>query len=380
MRLAPFIEQNMEAILVEWEAFAKTLYPASAGMTPRALRDHARQILEAVVADLATMQTMAEQEEKSMGRAPTAWNATETAAQTHAVLRAQSGMDIIHLAAEYRALRASVLRLWDEGARPGAEEFQDVIRFNEAIDQALAESIGHFSARITRSRNLLLGMLGHDLRNPLNAIVLTAADLASLDAGEEVSEAAEVLIRSGASMKALLDDLVDFNRTKLGLGINIAVKETDLGKVCADELKQHQAAHPGRRVELTREGNVIGRWDGQRLQQVVRNLVSNAITYGVKGEPVRVAVHGDETGVRIEVANRGPVIDAATAANLFDPLNRGDADQSDAHQEGLGLGLFIVREITRAHGGEVELKSDAEETVFTVRLPRDSRPASAAKA
>src|SRR6185436_2700466 len=118
MRLAPFIQDYMEPILVDWEAFAKTLYPPSSQMTPRMLRDHAEQILNAVVADLSTSQTMAEQSEKSMGQARTAWNAPETAAQTHAVLRAQSGIDINQLAAEYRALRASVLRLWKEEHRP----------------------------------------------------------------------------------------------------------------------------------------------------------------------------------------------------------------------------------------------------------------------
>src|SRR6478735_2229365 len=99
MRLAPFIHSNMEPILVEWEAFAKSLYAPSSQMTPRMLRDHAEQILNAVMADLSTTQTVEEQSEKSMGRARKAWNAPDTAAQTHAVLRAQSGIDINELAA-----------------------------------------------------------------------------------------------------------------------------------------------------------------------------------------------------------------------------------------------------------------------------------------
>jgi signal transduction histidine kinase len=375
MRLAPFIQANIETILVEWEAFAKTLYPPSTAMTPRLLRDHAQQILAAVVADLSTLQTMSEQSEKSMGRAPEIFNAPQTAAQTHAVLRAQSGIDINQLAAEYRALRASVVRLWEADCQPGAEGLQDSIRFNEAIDQALAESISFFSAQVDRSRNLLLGMLGHDMRNPLNAIVMTAASLADLNLGEEVSEAASCLIQSGASMKALLDDLVDFNRTKLGVGINIALGEADLGSLFADEVKQHHAANPTRRVVLTVEGEVRGRWDGHRLQQVLRNLVSNACAYGSKEEPVRVALHGDAAGIHFEVKNRGAAIESSAAERLFNPLQRGDLDSSRSYKEGLGLGLYIVREIVRAHGGEVELHSDATETVFSVRLPRNSAPA-----
>ena len=372
MRLAHFIQTNMEAILLEWEEFAKTLFPPAAHMTSRGLRNHAQQILAAVVADLSTWQTMDEQSEKSMGRAPKVLNAPETAAQTHAVLRAQSGLDINQLAAEYRALRASVLRLWEkeEVSLPSNEALQDVIRFNEAVDQALAESILFFSAQVDRSRNLMLGMLGHDMRNPLNAIVLTAWDLASLNAGAEVSEAAELLIRSGAAVQALLDDLVDYNRTKLGQGINIEVGEADLAALFADELEQHHAAHPTRRVELTVEGDVTGQWDGQRLQQMLRNLVSNAIAYGAQDKPVRVGVHGDETGVRIEVSNGGEAIDPSAAEGLFDPLRRGDPMNRRSNKEGLGLGLYIVREISRAHGGDVDLRSNSTETVFSVRLPR----------
>ncbi|MFN2475545.1 MAG: sensor histidine kinase [Chthoniobacterales bacterium] len=372
MRLGAFIQQNMEAIMLEWDAFAKTLHPAGPEMTQSALRDHARKILEAVVADLATPQTADEQEQKSMGRAPIVQDAAETAAQAHAILRAQSGLDINQLAAEYRALRASVLRLWERNSPIGPEEFPDVIRFNEAIDQSLAESIKFFSTQVDQSRNLLLGMLGHDMRNPLNAIVMTASSLTTLNAGEEVSEAAMMLIRSGASIKALLDDLVDFNRTKLGLGLNIARKEIDLRQLFTDEIDQHRAVHPERRVELKLDGDVTGQWDGERLQQVLRNLLSNAIAYGAPGEPVRVTVHGDDDIVQLEVTNRGPVIDPVTADYLFDPLKRGTAGQSRSGRDGgLGLGLYIVREITRAHGGTVELRSNSTETAISVCLPRN---------
>jgi signal transduction histidine kinase len=373
MRLAPFIQANMEPILAEWEAFANTLYPPSSQMTPLLLRDHAEQILDAVVADLSTTQTRAEQSQKSMGRARKASNAPETAAQTHAVLRAQSGIDINQLAAEYRALRASVLRLWEQAYRPATEDLQDIIRFNEAIDQALAESIGHFSARVERSRNFLLGMLGHDMRNPLNAIVMTASNLAELNAGEEVSEAAASLIRSGSSMKALLDDLLDFNRTNLGLGIKINLGDAELGSLFAEEVKQHQTAAPKDLIEFTVNGNTRGRWDGQRLQQVLRNLLSNAFAYGAKEDPVHVALDGTGTGISFEVRNRGSAIDPAKAEQLFDPLNRGGAEgHIRSNSDGLGLGLYIVREIVHAHGGEVGVRSHAGHTVFTVHLPRDS--------
>jgi signal transduction histidine kinase len=361
----------MENIQAEWEAFAATLLPAAEGMTPLALRDHAQQILQAVAHDMTTHQTRDEQSAKSMGRGSPPTVAQETAAQTHAVLRAQGGFDSNQLVAEYRALRASVLRLWMDASSLDKPEVEEVIRFNEAIDQAIAESVGHFHAQVERYRNLFLGMLGHDMRNPLNAIVTAASYLGTVKAVPEVSEAVEILIRSGSSMQALLDDLVDFNRTKLGLGIKAVPSDIDLAAVVSDELKQFRAVHPHRQIDLMVTGNHRGSWDGRRIQQLLRNLVSNAIRHGFPNTPVRVRLLDEDHEVCLEVTNNGPTLDPADVNQMFDPLTRGSAsDDSRSTREGLGLGLFIVREIARAHGGEVQGRSDGDETTFSVRLPR----------
>jgi signal transduction histidine kinase len=371
MRLADFILRDMEIILAQWEVFAGTLLPAAANIKSLALRDHAQQILEAVAKDLSTSQTREAQFEKSTGQAPKLVGAPETAAQTHALLRARGGFDINQLTAEYRALRASVLRLWMDDCRPEAPNMDDIVRFDEAVDQALAESVGFFSAQVDQARNLLLGMLGHDMRSPLQTIRMTAQYLAALNAGEKVSGAASRLIRSGARMQALLNDMLDFNRTNLGLGINIAPTNGDLATLLADELDQLAAAHPDHRVDLDVEGDSQGVWDGRRLQQLFGNLVLNAIKYGSPDAPVRVVMTGEERDVHFEVRNRGPAIDRLTLDRIFDPFQRGlnhgrsyDADGS------LGLGLYIAREIAKAHGGEIEARSDETETVFAVRLPR----------
>jgi len=371
MRLADFILRDMELILTQWDEFAATQLPAAARMTPRALRDHAREILAAVARDLSTHQTKKAQVEKSMGRAPVLVDAPETAAQSHAVMRAQSGFDINQLAAEYRALRASVLRLWADAWLPEATHHEDVARFNEAIDQAVAESISFFSAQVDQSRNLLLGMIGHDMRSPLQTIQMTASYLAALNAGTEVSQAASRLIRSGARMQGLLDDLVDFNRTRLGLGINIAPTHVELASVFADALEQMRGAHPDRQLELKVLGGTRGFWDGGRLQQLLSNLVVNAIKYGAPDAPVHVAVIGEATGVLLEVSNAGPAIEKATLDRIFDPLSRGSGLKVRDDADGsLGLGLFIAREIAKAHGGDIEARSSNAETVFAVRLPR----------
>lgn len=371
MGLAEFILHDMEGILVEWEAFAATLLPAAAGMTSLALRDHARPILEAVAKDISAAQSREAQSEKSKGRAPKIAGASETAAQTHAVLRARSGFDINQLVAEYRALRASVLRLWMDASPHDQSEVEEVIRFNEAIDQAVAESVGHFHSQVERSRNLFLGMLGHDMRSPLQTVQTTASYLLALNAGEQVSTAAARLIRSGAAMQALLDDLVDFNRTRLGLGIKVVPADIDLAVPVASEVEQLSGAYPRRRIELTVTGDCRGRWDGLRLQQALRNLVSNAVRYGVADTPVRVALRGEEAAeIRLEVTNGGPPIDPSVLGEIFDPLKRGVTPAERDDRGSLGLGLFIVREIALAHGGDVEVRCDRGETTFSVRLPR----------
>jgi len=370
MRLADFILRDMEPILKAWDAFAAIQLPAAEHLDRRALRDHAREILQAVARDISRAQSREEQALKSKGQAPVAMSAPDTAAETHALLRAQSGFDINQLAAEYRALRASVLRLWRDACAGEVTDLDDAIRFDEAIDQALCESIAFFSEEVDQGRNLFLGMLGHDMRNPLNAIQMTAAYLGCLNAGEEVSVAAKRLINSGARMKALLDDLTDFNRTKLGLGIPVTRDRVDLGELFSNDVDQMQTVHPFRRIEFMVTGDVHGAWDGNRLRQVLANLITNAVRYGSNDTAIQVALRGEPTQVVLEVRNQGTVIDAETLDRMFDPLRRGDQTGSEEAAEGLGLGLYISREIARAHGGSIDSTSDASGTVFNVRVPR----------
>jgi len=369
MRLAEFIKSDMERILMNWEAFAATRLPAAGYMQRLELRDHAEAILQAIVTDLSTPQTQEEQSAKSRGLAPAPLPAAATAAQTHAVLRARSGFDIKQLASEYRALRASVLSLWMDACRPSDPLLDDVIRFNEAVDQAVAESISHFSAQVEQSRNLLLGMLGHDMRSPLQAIQMTAVQLASPNVGADISQAAARLINSGAQMQALLEDLLDLNRTQLGLGINVTRAEVNLKEVLENELEQIRAAYPLRRIEFNVVGNCQGWWDGRRVRQVVDNLLVNAIKHGAIDQPIQVTAVGGPTSVQVEVRNQGPAIASSTLAQMFQPLKRG-ADAWPDRDSGLGLGLYIANEIATAHGGAIDARSDETGTVFAMRLPR----------
>jgi signal transduction histidine kinase len=143
------------------------------------------------------------------------------------------------------------------------------------------------------------------------------------------------------------------------------------GELVSDELDQLRAAHPQHRLDLEVAGDTRGVWDGQRLQQLLTNLVMNAIKYGAPDAPVRVVVTGDTAEVRLEVKNSGAAIDTLTLERIFDPLQRGPHHEPRHDADGsLGLGLYIVREIAKAHRGEINARSDKTETVFTVRLPR----------
>jgi signal transduction histidine kinase len=170
-------------------------------------------------------------------------------------------------------------------------------------------------------------------------------------------------------MQALLDDLLDFNRTQLGLGISVYPSEADLEAVCAAEVEQLRATHYWREVQFEASGDCRGEWDSKRLQQLIGNLTVNAIKYGAGDKPVGVTVIGLQTDVRIEVRNEGPAIEQSTLVHMFQPLKRGVNEQRGGDGS-LGLGLYIASEIAKAHGGAIEVRSDDTETVFAVTLPR----------
>ena len=373
MRLADFILRDMEPILAEWETFAASHLPAAATMDSLALRDHAPEILRAIVLDLNSSQSLYEQDQKAKGRATVIRDSFHTAAQTHALLRAQGGFSVVQLASEYRALRASVLRLWTAASRGSDADFvaQDTRRFNEAIDQALMESVAFFTQEVERTRNLLLAIVGHDLRNPLDTILMTAHYLSKLRIEGVGPEVISRLSRSGARIKHLLDDLLDYNRATLGKGIPIAVADIDLAEVCAVEIDGLQTAHPDRVISFNANGILRGLWDAARIQQVLSNLLKNALDYGAHDSAIEVRAIGLDQQVLLSVSNQGPQIPPATLTNIFEPLRRGNSGHDRPETDtNLGLGLFIAQQIARAHGGTVDVSSDARETVFSVHLPR----------
>lgn len=200
MRLADFILANVEPILLEWERFARSLAPGSE-MSVLALRDHAEDLLRVTARDMTSAQTLQQQSDKSKGRGGggTESDRLNGASADHALDRLGAGFNLNEVISEYRALRASVLRLWRETVQ-GADEqdLEDLTRFNESLDQSLAEAVRRFTNRVEESREMFLATLGHDLRAPLNAIMLSSQLLALSDGlDDEKAQTARQMVTFG---------------------------------------------------------------------------------------------------------------------------------------------------------------------------------------
>ncbi|MEO8306053.1 MAG: sensor histidine kinase [Betaproteobacteria bacterium] len=373
--LAQFINQNLDAILAEWEAFALTLQPAAETMTALALRSHAREILQAMARDIDAAQTDAQQDDKSKGWAPVL-EGKETAAATHGALRHLVGFDLIQLTSEYRALRASVIKLWREHLSSQQDNvLTEMTRFNEAVDQALAESVVRYSNEVTRSRDTFLAILGHDLRSPLSAVSMTADYLATRGKVDASALPAVVRIKKSVlTMSLMIRDLLEYTRTRLGKSMPVTPIACDIGLICETAHDEVQAAHPEFVFDLEMRGDLRGQVDRGRLQQVLSNLLNNAVQHGASGSPITVRAEGHTASVVLEVINLGRPIPAAAMQVIFNPMVQLRDENSpliDSHPTSLGLGLFIARDIVAAHGGELRVESsEAAGTVFTVELPR----------
>lgn len=375
MRLHDFILTEREQILTEWEAFARTCVPASITMDVDALRDHADGLLTRIASDLETYQSEVQQSEKSKEHAPDGGESELSAAEEHGAERAESGFTTVQMAAEYRALRESVLRLWtQECGELKSADIGDLIRFNEAVDQLLQESIAEFSETVEHAKDMFLAILGHDLRNPLGAILTSATFLN--ETGEMDGTLTSQIAESAERATQLVGDLLDYTRGRLGGGIPINRAEVDLTKIVHDVVDESVAAWTERDVQVETGERQIGHWDAARIRQALANLVGNAVEHGASGFPVIVELHGGEQDVVITIhnRNRGAAIPADRLDGIFNPLKLSTTSQEpSAHGPtgNLGLGLYIAERIVHAHGGRIEVESsEARGTTFTVHLPR----------
>jgi signal transduction histidine kinase len=292
-------------------------------------------------------------------------------------LRQLVGFDLVQLAAEYRAMRATVLRLWKiQSKTVGTNAIEEVARFNEAVDQALAESIASFSDRVGKSRDTFLAVLGHDLRTPLSAIASALGLLSKVQLeGEKRDQILQMAKRSAASMAQMITDLLEYTRTRLGRGIEIVPVAGDLSALCLEVLEEVQAARPDRSFTAIVPPGFTTRFDPPRMRQVLTNLLSNAVQYGDPAFPIKMSLAQDGSGISFAIWNHGKPIPPDALQVIFDPLVQIPVENGDnpALKTSLGLGLYIVHEIVTAHGAEISVSSSAADgTEFKVRLAPNS--------
>jgi signal transduction histidine kinase/CheY-like chemotaxis protein len=301
-----------------------------------------------------------------------------TAATTHGALRHLSGFNLLQLGSEYRALRASVIKLWRSHlAQEHHGALDDLTRFNASVDQALAESTASYADELARSRDTFLAILGHDLRSPLTAVSMSGHYLSrtGLLGGEQQSRAVARIQRGAAKMDAMIRDLLEYTRTRLGRGIPIVREAADIGRICEAVLEEMRTGHPERSFRSAISGELDGFFDSARLEQVFANLLNNAVQHGAKDSPVILEAHGDPGTISVTVTNYGPPIPADAVQVIFNPLVQVPPSGSERNPGNLGLGLFIARSIVAGHGGTLEVESSgAAGTVFTARLPRGEPP------
>lgn len=222
----------------------------------------------------------------------------------------------------------------------------------------------------------LMAAVGHDLKTPLNAVVLGAELILMNPTSESNRKTAERLKASSRRMQRMIDDLFDLARVRLAGGIPVTFQPVDLLQVVRRSLADLEAAHSDVKITLSERGSTAGHWDSDRLYQVISNLLTNAVRHGAQGRPIVVRLEGKDDSVSLSVHNEG-TIDETVKHHLFDPFR--SSAKSRAKDDGLGLGLYIAQQIVLLHGGKLDVETSPETgTTFRVTLPR--RPPTASSA
>jgi signal transduction histidine kinase len=361
MSLRRFLHEGVDDILAEWEKEGGL--PAS-GQTARRL--HFGQVLRAVADEMNRMSASA----------ATAVAAAAAAVAEDAAQRGDGG-EPTHshagqLVDDYASLRASVVRQWrQKHPAPSAADLDELVHFNQAMDRSLAELSATFSPSQSQPNALFLGVLNHELRTLVASILMSGQVLTHRSApGSPEGKAAQRILRSCEQLRQTLDALSDFTKVRLGSQLEIDRVEGDMGVLCRQALDEYARTDRERRVRLSSDGDLHGDWDAARIREAVQGLIANAARFASRGSPVTIVADGHATDdVTVTVHGDGTPIDLDTLRTIFDPVAR--VESENATYAGLGLGLFIVRTVIDAHGGQVSIDaSEAHGTTFTVVVPR----------
>ena len=215
-------------------------------------------------------------------------------------------------------------------------------------------------------REELIAVLGHDLRNPLNAISIAGQMLAESSLNKQDAILVGAVNRSSRRMAELIGNIMDFARTRLGGGMKIILEHVELKPVLRQVVHELQLVFPGRTILVDFDITEPVHCDPHRVAQLFSNLLANALTHGAAGDPVKVNVYHRDGILQISVSNTGEPISEELQRELFMPFTR---EANRPSQNGLGLGLYISSEIARAHNAELICASDSNETSFTFKMP-----------
>jgi len=394
MRLSEFITENLEAILQEFEDFARSHTKAGETMDVVALRDDAAGILGVIALDLLKPQTPHAQKRKAKGDAPSPLSDPDTPAEQHGAERATSAFSLEETVSEYRALRASVLRLWIAAGDVEADvaTLRDIIRFDEAIDQALAESMNRYSLElervleerlaedqrveegVARVKADFLRVVSHELRTPLNAITGYSSLLRMGISGPTTPAQEEVLGRMKQAEEHLLgviEGILDFQGTSTATTYEMAESSVEAVVAALHSIVDPTASAQGVDFAIDIRANGARLWvDLTKVRQVLLNLVSNALRFTPRGGRVWLDYVETPEHACLRVHDTGPGIPGDKLEAVFEPFVQLDM-RLTRERGGIGLGLSISRQLTQGMGGSLTAESEVGRgSVFTVALPR----------
>lgn len=365
--LADLLEARQAELLQRWTEEVKRRF-APGPLSRAELENHIPEFLRELVEGLRHY------EETGESGLPT--GNVLAVAKEHGKQRFRVGFDLDAVTREYGALSDLLLELAAEVGPPFPLEEWKVI--TQRFTHSVAEAVRQYSREREEERSvhqrlqeLLLGIVGHDIRSPLSTIMASASYLQ--DRGDLLPaqvKPVQRIVSSTERIEGLVSTLLDYTRARLGRGLPVTPSPVCLHEIGGKVLDEMQVAHPDRKLRCDALGDTCGAWDPARLMQLIQNLLDNALKYSPRESPVTLKYRASNGDVVLTVHNEGPPIAPELLPHLFEPFRQGT--QTSAPAKGsMGLGLYIVREIVTAHGGSIEVRStEAEGTSFIVKLPR----------
>ncbi|WP_437756215.1 ATP-binding protein [Sorangium sp. So ce1389] len=376
-RVLSLLRERKDELMRQWTSCIRhdPKIPQASALDEEELRDYTPRLLEDLIDSLAQSA-----QPGTPGGASGQEIGSSEAAKLHVSHRLAQRYSLAEELRELGALRSVIIDMFvRERVILGDGEAQLVhSALDEVMVTAAVEVERTTSAELRRDvalRELFIAILGHDLRTPLSAVrFATATLLKHEDVTAAVARLVQRIAASNDRAVRMVEDMLDLTRVRCHGGLPVEPKQVDLRSICRQVTVELELSHPEHTIRLKAHGDGHGMWDPGRMEQLMSNLIGNAVHYSPPEEPVLVELRGQDQAVVLEVSNRGSPIPPELLPVIFDPFRRGDQQHEDMRRsKGLGLGLFIAKAIVDAHGGSIEVTSKPEQgTTFRVMLPRSS--------